>query len=106
MTIGQKLMGGSFTMLALTLVLSVVSLRTTESLGNELSTTAAKTARHLELASGAALDSSNMLSAERGLLLRLALGDQPTATVLHQEFLSHARSVDKNVAEVQQDNNS
>lgn len=106
MTIGKKLMGGSVSMLALTLVLSVASLQTTESLGNELSTTAAKTARHLELASGAALDASSMLSAERGLLLRLALGDQASAATLHQEFESRARSVDKNVSEVQQDNSS
>lgn len=106
MTIGKKLMGGSISMLALTLVLSVASLQTTESLGNELSTTAAKTARHLELASAAALDASNMLSAERGLLLRLALGDQSAASSLHNEFESRAHSVDKNVSEVQQANGS
>ena len=106
MTIGKKLMGGSVSMLVLTLVLSVASLQTTESLGNELSTTAAKTARHLELASSASLDASGMLSAERGLLLKLALGDQSSASKLHSEFESRARNVEQGVSEVQQGNKS
>ncbi len=90
MTVSKKLMSGSIVVLSLTVVLSVTSLYSVQSLGNELSHTASVTGRSLEVAGGIASDASSMLSAERGLLLRLALGDQTTATSLHGQFSSAA----------------
>ena len=45
-------MGGSIGVLSLTVILSVSSLHTVQSLGNELSHTASVTARSLEIAGG------------------------------------------------------
>ncbi|MGH9582555.1 MAG: MCP four helix bundle domain-containing protein, partial [Bryobacteraceae bacterium] len=84
-------------MLGLTVILSVSSLSTTGSLGNEMSKTATVTGRQMELAGAAAADAANMLSAERGLLLRLALGDQATATRLNASFASYAQSVSREI---------
>jgi len=100
MTIGKKLMAGSVSFLGLSVLLSVSSLYTTESLGNELSQTAAVTARSVELAGATVTDAANMLSAERGLLLRLALGDQAKATILHDDFAAAAKSLDQNMAQL------
>lgn len=97
MTIGKKLMASSIAMLGLTVILSVSSLRTSGSLGDELSKTASVTGRQMELAGAAASDAANMLSAERGLLLKLALGDQTTATKLNGEFASYAQSVGQEI---------
>lgn len=100
MTIGRKLMAGSVGMLALTLLLSTSSLYTTESLGGELSQTASVTARSLEQAGGVSSEAANMLSAERGLLLRLALGDQAKAGTLHQAFAATAQSVGRDLVQI------
>ncbi|HXE12567.1 MAG TPA: methyl-accepting chemotaxis protein [Bryobacteraceae bacterium] len=101
MTIGKKLMAGSVSMLALTMVLSLSSLRITNSLGGALSTTASETSRNLELAGKTATDAANMLSAERGLLLRLALGDQGKAGSLHQNFADHAQEINHDLKQIQ-----
>ncbi len=86
-------MGGSIGVLTLTVVLSVSSLYTVGSLGNELSHTASVTGRSLELAGSISSGASNMLSAERGLLLRLALGDTARANDLHGSFTSNAKEL-------------
>lgn len=93
MTIGKKLMGGSVAMLLLSLLLAVSSFYTTATLGNELSHTAGVTSRSLELAGVTSTEAANMLSAERGLLLRLALGDQEHAGKLHDQFASNANAL-------------
>src|SRR4051794_8300691 len=98
MTIGKKLMLGSGSFLALSLILSCSSLYTTESLGSELSKTASATARSMELAGSTASHAASMLSAERGLLLRLALGDQATASKLHDSFAANAHSLNHDMA--------
>src|SRR5947209_570860 len=98
MTIGKKLMLGSGSFLALSIVLSVSSLYTTESLGSELSNTASVTARSVELAGAAASEASAMLSAERGLLLRLALGDSGSATTLHANFAEAANMLNRDLS--------
>jgi methyl-accepting chemotaxis protein/methyl-accepting chemotaxis protein-1 (serine sensor receptor) len=100
MTIGKKLMAGSVSMLALSMILSLSSLRITNSLGGELSVTASTTARNLELAGKTASDAANMLSAERGLLLRLALGDQGKAGALHQQFAAHAQEINHDLNQI------
>src|SRR5579885_1574916 len=100
MTIGKQLMGSSLAMLGLTVVLSVSSLSTTGSLGNELSKTASVTAREMELAGAAAADAANMLSAERGMLLRLALGDQTTATTLNASFTAYAHDLSREIEQM------
>ena len=87
-------------MLALSMILSLSSLRTTNSLGGELSATASTTARNLELAGKTAGDAASMLSAERGLLLRLALGDQAKAGALHQEFAKYAEEIDRDLSQM------
>jgi methyl-accepting chemotaxis protein/methyl-accepting chemotaxis protein-1 (serine sensor receptor) len=100
MTIGRKLFLGGFSMLGLSMILSVSSLRITNLLGSELWATASSTARKLELAGKTAADSAEMLSVERGLLLRLALGDQATAGNLHQSFLSQAKAVSHDLSQI------
>ncbi|HEX7359119.1 MAG TPA: methyl-accepting chemotaxis protein [Bryobacteraceae bacterium] len=101
MTIGKKLMASSIAMLGLTVILSVSSLRTTGSLGNELSKTASVTGRQMALAGAAAAGAANMLSAERGLLLGLALGEQAKATRLNASFAADAQSVSRDIDEMQ-----
>jgi methyl-accepting chemotaxis protein/methyl-accepting chemotaxis protein-1 (serine sensor receptor) len=98
MTIGKKLMLGSGSFLALSVILSCSSLYTTESLGSELSKTASVTSHSMELAGSTAAHAANMLSAERGLLLRLALGDQATAGKLHDSFAANAQSLNQDMA--------
>jgi methyl-accepting chemotaxis protein len=100
MTIGKKLMAGSVSFLALSVLLSVSSLYTTESLGNELAQTASVSAGSVELAGATATDAANMLSVERGLLLRLALGDQTKAAALHDDFAKSTQSLDRNMAQL------
>src|SRR5437879_3060288 len=100
MTIGKKLMGGSIGILMLSLLLAVSSFYTTETLGNELSHTAAVTSRSLDLAGVTSTEAADMLSAERGLLLRLALGDQAGAGQLHDKFASAARNLDRDMKQL------
>lgn len=101
MTIGKKLMAGSISFLVLSGVLSISSLYTTESLGSELSQTASVASRSMELAGAAATDAANMLSAERGLLLRLALGDTANATTLHDGFAKSAKSAAEHLEQLE-----
>lgn len=100
MTIGKKLMGGSVIVVALTVVMSLFSLYTAGSLGSALSHTASTTGRSLELAGEIASNASDMFSEERGLLLRLALGDTEKAGKLHTEFGSSADKVQKGIDQI------
>src|SRR6185312_12103026 len=100
MTIGRKLMIGSVSLLALSMILNVSSFSITRSLGNELSRTASVTTHNLELAGKTAADAASMLSAERGLLLRLALGDQATAAALHQNFADAAKRIELDLTQI------
>jgi methyl-accepting chemotaxis protein/methyl-accepting chemotaxis protein-1 (serine sensor receptor) len=102
MTIGKKLLGGSIAMLLLSLLLAVSSFYTTETLGNELSRTASVTSRSLELAGVTSTEAANMLSAERGLLLRLALGDQEHAGQMHNNFASTAKTLGADMKQLSQ----
>jgi methyl-accepting chemotaxis protein len=102
MTIGKKLMVGSVAMLLVSLLLAVTSFYTTESLGHQLSQTASVTSRSLELAGMTSTEAANMLSAERGLLLRLALGDQEHAGQLHTTFATTAKTLDSDMKQLNQ----
>jgi methyl-accepting chemotaxis protein len=102
MTIGKKLMGGSIGILMLSLLLAVSSFYTTETLGNELSHTASVTSRSLDLAGVTSTEAADMLSAERGLLLRLALGDQDTAGKLHAKFAATAENLDRDMKQLRE----
>jgi methyl-accepting chemotaxis protein/methyl-accepting chemotaxis protein-1 (serine sensor receptor) len=93
-------MAGSVGLLALTLLLSTSSLYTTNSLGSELSKTASVTARNLEQTGEASEGAAQMLSAERGLLLQLALGNQDRATKLHAEFAATAKQVGQDLQQL------
>ncbi len=106
MTIGKKLMAGSASFLVLSVILSCSSLYTTESLGSELSQTASVTARSVELAGATAESAANMLSEERGLLLRLALGDQPRAATLHDDFAAETKNLHSHMAEMKKVTNT
>ncbi len=94
-------MAGSVSFLVLSAVLGISSLYTTQSLGSELSQTASVASRSMELAGAAATDAANMLSAERGLLLRLALGDQANAVTLHDSFAKSAKTMREHLAQLQ-----
>ncbi|HLH05398.1 MAG TPA: methyl-accepting chemotaxis protein [Bryobacteraceae bacterium] len=100
MTLNKKLFGASVVSLALTLALSLTSLGTVQWLGTELSHTASTTGRSLEVAGSISAGAANMLSAERGLLLRLALGDNSTASTLHASFAAHADKMKKDIEEL------
>ncbi len=93
-------MSGSVAMLMFTLLLSTSSLYTTESLGEELSRTASSTGKNLEQAGAVKAEASSMLSVERGLLLKLALGDQAKAGTLHQAFASTAQNVARELVQI------
>lgn len=91
---------GSVSLLALSMILNVSSFSITSSLGRELSKTATVTAHNLELAGKTAADAAGMLSLERGLLLRLALGDQATATGMQQVFLNTAKEIQADLTQI------
>jgi methyl-accepting chemotaxis protein/methyl-accepting chemotaxis protein-1 (serine sensor receptor) len=100
MTLNKKLFGASVVSLALTLALSLTSLGTVQWLGTELSHTSSVTGRNIEIAGSISSSAANMLSAERGLLLRLALGDQSSAARLHATFASHAEKLKRDLEEL------
>ncbi|MGD0298771.1 MAG: methyl-accepting chemotaxis protein [Bryobacteraceae bacterium] len=91
MTVGKKLMFSIGAMLLILLVLAGSSLYSISTLGDELNKTANQTAKKLDTFGLMATNASEMLSFERGVLVRLTMKDVPKAEGYHNSFEEHAR---------------
>ena len=74
-------------MLAATTILSVASLTGMSGLSEQFDNAADKTAKKMDLSEQMALSVSQMLSLERGVLVRTAMNDLPKAEGYHNQFL-------------------
>jgi methyl-accepting chemotaxis protein/methyl-accepting chemotaxis protein-1 (serine sensor receptor) len=86
LTMGKKLGISVGLMLAVTAALAVASLSAIANLGNIFDTAANEDAKKLELAGSIAVDAAQMLSFERGMLVRSGLNDLATAESYHNSF--------------------
>jgi methyl-accepting chemotaxis protein len=86
LTMGKKLGMSVGIMLAVTAALAVSSLSAIANLGNIFDTAANEDAKKLELAGSIAVDASQMLSFERGMLVRSGLNDLATAESYHNSY--------------------
>ena len=93
MTIGKKLMLSVGAMLAALLALAGFSLYSIAGLDNQLEAAATKDAKKLDLAGGIATNASDMLSFERGVLVRLEMKDRPKAEGYHHSFNERAKRI-------------
>ena len=100
MTIGKKLMLSIGAMLAILLVLAGSSLYSIAALDNELDNAANKAAKKLDIAGSMAINASDMLSLERGVLVRLGMKDRAKAEGGHNLFNDHAKLVSDEVNEI------
>ncbi|HME10401.1 MAG TPA: methyl-accepting chemotaxis protein [Bryobacteraceae bacterium] len=99
LTLGQKLSISISGMLLMLVVLAATSLYSISSLGAEFDRAASKNAKKLHLAGLLATRSSEMLSLERGVLVRLAMKDLSKAESYHNSFDQVAKSLGDMVAE-------
>jgi methyl-accepting chemotaxis protein len=93
MTIGKKLMSSVGAMLLTLLVLAGASLYSISALDSELDNAANKSGKKLDLAGSLATNASEMLSFERGVLVRLSMKDLPKAEGYHNSFNDRAKLV-------------
>jgi len=82
------------------LVLAASTLYFIGNLGSELNTAAGATAKKLELAGTLAAESSEMLSLERGVLLRLYMKDVSKAQEYHEAFNQQAKLFTDTIKEI------
>ena len=100
LTLGQKLTAGIGGMLFMLLALGALSLYSIGNLGGELDKAANSTAKKLDVAGSLATHSSEMLSLERGVLVRVAMKDLPHAEAYHDSFLQRAKAVADAINEI------
>jgi methyl-accepting chemotaxis protein len=100
MTIGKKLMLSIGAMLAILLVLAGSSLYSIAALDNELDNAANKAAKKLDIAGCMAINASEMLSLERGVLVRLGMKDLAKAEGYHNSFNDRAKLLSDQVNEI------
>jgi len=93
MTIGKKLMLSIGAMLLALLALAAASLYSISTLGDELNKTASQTSRKLDTFGAMATNASEMLSFERGVLVRLSMKDLPKAGGYHTSFGDRAKLI-------------
>jgi methyl-accepting chemotaxis protein/methyl-accepting chemotaxis protein-1 (serine sensor receptor) len=93
MTIGKKLMLSIGAMLLALLALAAASLYSISTLGDELNKTASQTSRKLDTFGAMATNASEMLSFERGVLVRLSMKDLPKAEGYHTSFGDRAKLI-------------
>jgi methyl-accepting chemotaxis protein len=93
MTIGKKLMLSIGAMLLALLALAAASLYSISMLGDELNKTASQTSRKLDTFGAMATNASEMLSFERGVLVRLSMKDLPKAEGYHTSFGDRAKLI-------------
>jgi methyl-accepting chemotaxis protein len=97
MTIGKKMMLSVGAMLLTLAVLAGTSLRSISGLDNELDIMGNKTAKKIDLAGAISVHTSEMLSFERGSLVRVAMKDLPKAEGYHNSFNEQARLLQEQV---------
>src|ERR1035438_6207767 len=93
MTIGKKLMLSIGAMLLALAALAASSLYSISTLGDELNKTASQTSRKLDTFGAMATNASEMLSFERGVLVRLSMKDLPKAEGYHTSFGDRAKLI-------------
>ena len=97
MTIGKKLFGSFGACLALTLVVGGTAIWLISSLGASLNKTANLTARKLLLSSEIDTNESDILSAERGILLRTLTKEPALVARYNEDFQGAASSMKTNL---------
>ena len=100
MTVGKKLMIGFGAMAAIAATMGIASLFTISGLGTAFSETAHKSVRKMYLAGAAQTAVSEMLSFERGVLVRTAMNDPAKAEAYNNSFAQQARSLHELVEEM------
>ena len=100
MSFAKKLGIAFAMMLAATLVLSVASVTGITGLSAEFDNAALRTAKKLDLAGQIATNVSQMLSLERGVLVRVAMMDKLKAEGYQSQFLETSKTVTNQIAEI------
>ncbi|HEV8038619.1 MAG TPA: methyl-accepting chemotaxis protein [Bryobacteraceae bacterium] len=100
MTIGKKLMFSVGAMLAMLLALAGSALYSVSGLSNELDSTANRDAKKLDIGGSLATNASEMLSFERGMLVRVGMKDLPKAASYHNSFNERAKLVADGISEI------
>jgi methyl-accepting chemotaxis protein len=100
MTIGKKLMLSVGAMLLTLLALAGSSLYSISGMDTELDNAANKAAKKLDLAGAMAINASELLSSERGVLVRLGMKDMPKAEGYHNSFNQRAQSMTEQISQI------
>ena len=100
MTIGKKLFGSFGAAIALTLVVGGTSLWLISGLGASLKKTINSTARKQLLAAGIDMGESDMLAAERGILLRAMMKDTALVAQYSQDYQTAVSEMKSNLQEM------
>jgi methyl-accepting chemotaxis protein len=100
-TIGKKLGAGFGTMCVLMLVSAGVSFLGMRSLGEEFETAASKDALKMDLAGSIALAGSEILSFQRGELVRFYMHDMKSAEGYHNSALEQVKQAEAVLARIQ-----
>jgi methyl-accepting chemotaxis protein len=100
MTIGKKLMLSVGAMLMALLALAGSALYSISEMDNELDTAANKSGKKLDIAGSLATTASDMLSFERGVLVRLGMKDVPRAEGYHNSFNDRAKLLTDQITEI------
>ena len=100
MTIGKKLFGSFAASIALTLIVGGTSLWLISSLGASLKKTVNSTARKQLLAADIDMGESDMLAAERGILLRAMMKDAVLVARYNQDFQSATTRMKSDIDEM------
>jgi methyl-accepting chemotaxis protein len=99
MKFGKKLAIAFAMMLAATLALSVASLTGISALSSEFDNAALKTTKKIDLAGQIATNTSEMVSLERGVLVRVAMMEHTKAESYHNQFVETSKLVVAELAE-------
>jgi methyl-accepting chemotaxis protein len=100
MSFAKKLGIAFAMMLAATLALSVASTTGISGLSDEFDNAALKTSKKLALAGQVTTGVAEMLSLERGVLVRVAMMDQSKAEGYHNQFLETSKLLSAQIAEL------
>jgi len=100
MTVGKKMMLSVGAMLVLMLGFAASSLYSIANLGRELEGSSLGSGKRLDIAGALAKDTAEMLSFERGVLLRVTMKDLAKAEGYQNSFNDHAKLVTAEIAEI------
>src|SRR5579871_3175506 len=100
MSFGKKLMLAFAVMFVATLALSIASLTGLSGVIGEFDTTATKTAKKMQIAGSIGIDASEVLSLERGVVLRLSIKDMAKAEAYHHKLEETLQLLASEIAEI------